>query len=75
MVLDFPSGTVVKRICLLRQETWIQSGKIPRAVGQISPCATTTEACVPRACGWQQEKPHVRSSPHTKLESSPLEHL
>ena len=51
------------------------SGKIPCAVGQISPCAATTEACVPRACGWQQEKPHVMSSPHTELESSLLEQL
>ena len=33
------------------------SGKIPHAAEQLSPCATTTEACVPRARGLQQEKP------------------
>ena len=36
------------------QGTWVRSsfGKIP----QLSPGATTTEACVPRACTLQQEK-------------------
>ena len=33
------------------------SGKIPRAAEQLSPCATTTEARVPRARAPQQEKP------------------
>ena len=33
------------------------SGKIPHAVEQLSPCAATTEACRPRACAPQQEKP------------------
>ena len=29
----------------------------PHAAEQLSPCATTTEACAPRACALQQEKP------------------
>ena len=33
------------------------SGKIPQAVGQLSPCATTTGAWKPRAHASQQEKP------------------
>jgi len=33
------------------------SGKIPHATGQLSLCATTTEAHVPRAHALQQEKP------------------
>ena len=33
------------------------SGKIPHAAEQLSPCATTTEARVPRTCAPQQEKP------------------
>ena len=31
--------------------------KIPHATEQLSPCATTTEACAPRARAPQQEKP------------------
>ena len=33
------------------------SGKIPHATGQLSSCASTTEARAPRACALQQEKP------------------
>ena len=33
------------------------SGKIPHAAEQLSPRATTTEACAPRAHAPQQEKP------------------
>ena len=36
-------------------EPW--SRKIPHAAEQLSPCATTTEACAPRARAPQQEKP------------------
>ena len=32
-------------------------GKIPHVAEQLSPCAVTTEACVPRAHAPQQEKP------------------
>ena len=31
--------------------------KIPHAVGQLSPCATNTEAGAPRAHALQQERP------------------
>ena len=33
------------------------SGKIPHALGQLSPWTTTTETNTPRACAPQQEKP------------------
>ena len=33
------------------------SRKIPHSMERLSPCATTTEICVPRACPPQQEKP------------------
>ena len=33
------------------------SEKIPHASEQLSPCATTTETQVPRACTLQREKP------------------
>ena len=36
-------------------EPW--PGRIPHAVEQLSPCATTTEARMPRARAPQQEKP------------------
>ena len=36
-------------------EPW--SGRIPYAAQQLSPCATTTEACAPRARALQQGKP------------------
>ena len=36
-------------------EPW--SGKIPHAAEQLSPCAKTTEALMPRARALQQEKP------------------
>ena len=55
----FPGGAVVKNPPANAGdhgfEPW--SGKIPHAVEQLSPCATTTEACAPRACALQQEKP------------------
>ena len=42
-----PTSVVVQwsRICLPMQGTWVQSlaQKIPHAMGQLSPCATTTE--------------------------------
>ena len=54
--------------------TWVQALvlEIPHAAEQQSPCATTTEAHVPRAHAPQQEKPPqwealrtTKSSPHS----------
>ena len=41
------------------QGTWFypQSGKIPHASGQLSPCTTTTEPVHSMACEQQPEKP------------------
>ena len=33
------------------------SGKTLHAMGQLSLCATTAKACVPRVCALQREKP------------------
>ena len=46
------------------------SGKIPCVSGQLSPCATTTEACSPRACAPQEEKSLQREACALHLESS-----
>ena len=45
-------------ICLPMKETQVDplSGKIPHAMEQLNPWATTTEANVPTACAPQQEK-------------------
>ena len=44
---DFPDGAVVKNLPANAGDTGLrpgsQSGKIPHAVEQLSPCATTTE--------------------------------
>ena len=50
---DFTGGAVVKNPPANAGDT----GLIPNAVEQLSPCATTTEVCMPRACALQQEKP------------------
>ena len=41
------------------QETWVRSlmQEDPHASEHLRPCATTTEACAPKAYGLQQEKP------------------
>ena len=71
MTVDFPGGPVVKNAtCQNRGHRFDPfSGKIPRAIGQLSPCsittesvlkspwATTTAAHVPRAHALQEEKP------------------
>ena len=61
------------KILLLMQETQVfepWSGKIPCVSGQLSPCATTTEACSPRACASQEEKSLQREAWALQLESS-----
>ena len=43
---DFPGGTVVKNLLFNARDTSLipaQRTKIPHAMGQLSPCATTTE--------------------------------
>ena len=56
---DFAGSSLVKNLLAPVQGTWFHlwSGKILHATGQISLCATTTEAHVARACALQQEKP------------------
>ena len=45
------------------------SGKIPHAAGQMSPCATTTEAHVPSLCPTTREATAKRSpgTPHQRV--------
>ena len=38
----------------------------------LSPCAATSEACIPRACALQQEKPRQWEALYRNEESSPL---
>ena len=45
--------------------------KIPRTVGQLSPCAAATTAHKPRACALQQEKPAQWQALTPELERSP----
>ena len=47
------------------------SGKIPHAMGHLSPWATATEPRSPRACALQQEKAPKWEAPAPQLESSP----
>ena len=60
------------------------SGKIPHAMEQLHPHATTTDVRAPRACASQQEKPlqwkarvHGRENPHaaTKTKCNQKSHL
>ena len=46
MHLDVPSGPVVNNLPANTEDTGSipVSGRFPHAVGQLSPCATTTEA-------------------------------
>ena len=54
---DFLGGAVVKNLCQFRGHEFNPwSGKIPHAAEQLSPCATTTGACMPGAPAPQQEK-------------------
>ena len=60
------------RICLLMQghgfNPW--SRKIPCAMGQLNPCATTTKPTGPRACALQKKKPPQWEAHALQLESS-----
>ena len=47
------------------------SWNIPCAMEQLSPYTVTSEACVPRACAPQQEKPLQWEAHAPRLESSP----
>ena len=68
----FPGGTVVKNPSANAGGHGFvpRSGKIPHAMKQLSPCATTTEAPAPRARAPQQEATAMRS-PRTKMKTSP----
>ena len=73
------------RICLPRQETWVRCRIQEESICQEqlklcatttepvlwSPGAATTEACVPRARGPQQEKPLEGGAHAPQLESRP----
>ena len=60
--IQHPGASLVAqwlRIRLPMQGTQVRalgSGKIPHAAEQLSPCATTTEARMPRVRALQQEK-------------------
>ena len=57
--MDFPGDTVVKNppANAGNKGSSPGPGRSQHAAEQLSPCATTTEACAPRACALQQEKP------------------
>ena len=60
MLLDSSSGTVERNPLASAGDPGLIPGsgiKISRASEQLGLCATTTEACVPRACAPQQEAP------------------
>ena len=46
-------------------------GKIPHAIGHLSPRATAAEPVCPGACALQQEKPLQREACTSQLENSP----
>ena len=48
-----------------------QSRKIPRAMGQLSPCGATPERTGPRNRALQQEKPQQAEADRPQLERSP----
>jgi len=55
------------RLHLPMQETGAQSlgsRKIPHATGQLSPCAMTTEACMPGAHAPQKRSHHSKCTHH-----------
>ena len=63
------------RTHLRMQGTWFNSwsGKIPHDSGQLSPCATTTEACMPWSpCSRTREATTVRSPRTATGEQPPL---
>ena len=71
---DFPGGPAVKNLPASAGYTGVTPGpgsKIPHAVGQLSPRATTTEPAHPRAHALQQEKPPPREARTAQLRSGP----
>ena len=54
---DFPGGSVVKNLPATGHGFDPWSGNIPHALGQQSPCTTTTEPTCSTACMLQQDKP------------------
>ena len=57
--MNFPGGPVVKNLPTNAEDTDSIPGlgRSHIATEQLSPCTTTTEACMPRAHAPQQEKP------------------
>ena len=51
------------------------SKEIPHAMGQLGPCATTTEPTHSRAHALQQEKPPQPGRIHTQLRPSAVKHF
>ena len=68
---DFPNAGV--RIHLPVEGTQVQSLVQEDAVKHLSPCATTTEICVPRACALQQKKPSQWKAMSPQRRALPLE--
>ena len=74
MLRDFPGGPVVKNLPSNAGDAGLipgQGTKIPRATGQLSPCATTTElACLnKRARMPQTTEPMRPGAPAPQLQS------
>ena len=58
LLSDFPGGPVVKNpFAKARDTLYLWSGKTPHALGQLSPCPTTTEPTRPRAHAPQEKLP------------------
>ena len=67
----FPGGPVIKNLSANAGDMGSIPGPISHAVEQLPPCATTTEAHMPRACVPQQEKPWQWEDLAPQLESGP----
>ena len=62
MELDFPGGTVDKNLPASADRFSPWSGKIPHAAEQLSTCATSTEARVPKSSQATATEPtHLRA--------------
>ena len=66
----FPGGPVIKNLSANAGDMGSIPGPISHAVEQLPPCATTTEAHMPRACVPQQEKPLQGEALELQLECS-----
>ena len=74
-IRDFPGGPAVKNLLPCRGHGFYPwSGKIPRAVGQLSPRATATEPEHPGDCAPQQEDPLWWEAHTPQIREAPARH-